>query len=103
MTIRREFDAIISAEESKDFQVFMAPVPWIELYAHLANPESKTFEDWLKAVVASYVHTRIGRTNAPKLIPQYLMLVARLLIQHQDIEEDQVLLSMNGLFAPYFL
>jgi len=98
--VRNHFSAITGAEESKQFQVFMAPVPWIELYAHLADPNDRAFDTCLKAVVASYIHTRIdGRFPRPKLMPQYLMVVAQALFAYQDEAENVVLFGLDEMAA----
>jgi hypothetical protein len=76
-TVRRDFDAITGAEQAKGFRVFMANVPWMELFSHLADLLDPAFDDCLKAVVGSYIHSRIdGRFTRGKIMPSWQMLIS---------------------------
>lgn len=102
--IKRDFDAITAAEEMIGFQVFMAPVPWIELFSHLVDPSDSAFDNCLKAVVGSFIHCRIaGRIERPKLMPQYMMLVSQTLFQHRDESENLVLYGLNEMAKQIYL
>jgi hypothetical protein len=52
--IKNDFSAITGSERGKGFRVFIAPVPYIELFGHLVDPEDPALDHCLKAVVGCY-------------------------------------------------
>lgn len=96
--VRKEFAAITGTEEGTGFKVRMAPVPWMELFCHLTDQTDPKFEDSMRAVVASVIHSRRDfRTGQGNLVPQWQMMVTNALFQHRDEALEKSLYSLDNL------
>lgn len=96
--IRRDFSAIAGSEESKGYRSFMAPVPYIELFSHLADPEDAAREICLRTTVGCHAHTRRDLRFADgKLMPYWQLLAAQVLFGHRDPRGEKSLFSLDDM------
>lgn len=101
--IHRDFAAITGAEQRMGFMVLMAPIPWLELFAHLADPHDPAFDNCLGAVIGSYIHSRLDvRDSSHKLMSRPEMLKAGSLFEYADEEENEILRSLDSLAGDIF-
>ena len=88
---------IREAEMSKGIRAFVAPTVWLELFYHLGQPASRSFNDCVSAIVACYHHTRAANGTEYQLFPRAAALQVQTLFGRRDVEEDDLLRRLDAV------